>query len=103
MTRKAALLIFLLSATTYARAEYFFVINDVTTSQCLYSDLKGKNQYKKTLEKSYGVECSADDDVAGTVIVTCKKNLTNIIYATKTQDKCLSLRRSMNDLIGRKN
>ena len=40
------------------------------------------------------------EDKDQTVIVTCKANLTNMIFATKTKNMCESLRKSVVDSDG---
>jgi hypothetical protein len=91
----------ILSALPFtASAEYFFAANDAVISQCIYTEVSGKNNFEKMLESSYGVNCDSMEDKDQTVIVTCKANLTNMIFATKTKNMCESLRTSAVSLTG---
>jgi hypothetical protein len=83
-----------------ASAEYFFAANDAAISKCLYTDVSGKYNLEKMLESSYGVNCDAIEDKEGTVIVTCKAALTNMVFAAKTEKTCESLRNSVKQMIG---
>lgn len=81
-------------------ADYFFVANDAVISKCIYTPLSGKHALESQLEASYGVNCDAMEDREGTVIVTCKKQLTNMIFATKTKNACNNLLASTKEILG---
>ena len=82
-----------------ANAEYFFTANDVAISKCLHTSMSGKEKIKTTLEKSYGVKCSAIEDNKGTIIITCKAGYTNMIFVAKSESTCNSLRKNVRTIL----
>jgi hypothetical protein len=95
MITTAALLV-----PTLANGEYFFTANDAMITPCMYTAVSDKDALRAKLESAYGVSCTAQEDNQGTVIVTCKANLTNMIFAAKTIETCNSLRESVKSIVG---
>lgn len=99
MVRSTLLMALLLSAS--AEARYVFSINDYLTTQCVYSDVEGAENIESMIENGMNAKCSSSTDVEGTVMVTCKKTTTTMIYSAVSEGTCNRIRSSMNDLIGR--
>ena len=98
--RNVILSILMLIFSGPANAEYFFTANDVVITKCAYTSMKGVNNIKTALESGYGVKCTALEDNVGTVIVTRKKNLTNMIFVTRTEIICNDLRNNIRTITG---
>ena len=88
-----SILILTFSGPTHA--EYFFTTNDTAITECIFTPLRGVSQLKFALESAFGVQCTAEEDNAGTVIVMCKKSLTNITIVTRTENLCKKRRSNM--------
>ena len=98
--KKVILAALVLSVSLSANAEYFFTANDALITPCIHTPISGKSALKSKLESAYGVKCSAEEDNEGTVIITCKARLTNMVFSTKAEATCNSLRKNVKTITG---
>jgi len=79
---------------------YFFAVDDNVMSQCVPSALSNKEEYLAEYAKRFDGSCEAYDDPAGNIQMTCNKPTLHMVFVTKTEGSCKSLRIKMQVIMG---
>ena len=79
--------------------KYFFMINDYDQTPCVQTKFSTKQEIKKRLEDSSGMECTGMEDNSGQIIMTCKGILTNMYVFADTKATCESMHKSFKTML----